>query len=74
MRTDFGSVGHLWCQKKKRNMRSHRKLVAEFTVDDTFIPFLIGVNAQLLHPHTCACTYIRHLLVLVSEAVPRLTV
>lgn len=43
------------------------KLIAEVTVGDKFVPFLIDASAQLLHPCTCACMYICHLLVIVSE-------
>lgn len=49
------------------------KLIAEVTAGDKFIPLLIDASAQLLHLHTCACMYICHLLVLVSESVPWLT-
>lgn len=46
------------------------KLIAEETAGGKFIPFLIDASAQLLHPHMCACMYICHLLVLISESVP----
>lgn len=48
------------------------KLITEVT-GDKFLPFLVDASAELLHPRTCACMYIFHLLVIVSESVPWLT-
>lgn len=45
------------------------KLITEVT-GDKLLPFLVDATAQLLHPRTCACMYIFHLLVIVSESVP----
>lgn len=59
---------------RKKILEVTCKLVAGVTADDKFTPFLVDANAQLLHPRTCACTYICHLLVLVSEPVPWLAV